>query len=98
VVVEMGLSDTYIGQLLLSATFVTDLATVAALPATPHGFRRCMSTSEISLPLRVSALGRSSPYDRERKPIGYQDDCQMILLKVPTMACRSSASTPVALP
>jgi Kef-type K+ transport system membrane component KefB len=31
VVVEMGLSDTAIGQLLLSATFVTDLGTVAAL-------------------------------------------------------------------
>lgn len=31
VIVEMGLSETAIGQLLLSATFVTDLATVAAL-------------------------------------------------------------------
>jgi Kef-type K+ transport system membrane component KefB len=31
VIVEMGLSGTAIGQLLLSATFVTDLATVAAL-------------------------------------------------------------------
>jgi Kef-type K+ transport system membrane component KefB len=31
VIVEMGLSDTDIGQLLLSATFVTDLATVGAL-------------------------------------------------------------------
>ena len=31
VIVEMGLSETGIGQLLLSATFVTDLATVAAL-------------------------------------------------------------------
>jgi len=31
VIVEMGLSDTPIGQLLLSSTFVTDLATVAAL-------------------------------------------------------------------
>lgn len=31
VIVEMGLSETRIGQLLLSATFVTDLATVAAL-------------------------------------------------------------------
>jgi Kef-type K+ transport system membrane component KefB len=31
VIVEMGLSETAIGQLLLSSTFVTDLATVAAL-------------------------------------------------------------------
>ena len=31
VIVEMGLSETDIGQLLLSATFVTDLATVTAL-------------------------------------------------------------------
>ena len=31
VIVEMGLSETAIGQLLLSATFVTDLATVTAL-------------------------------------------------------------------
>ncbi|MFN2518901.1 MAG: cation:proton antiporter [Jatrophihabitantaceae bacterium] len=31
VIVEMGLSDSAIGQLLLSSTFVTDLATVAAL-------------------------------------------------------------------
>ena len=31
VIVEMGLSETVIGQLLLSATFVTDLATVASL-------------------------------------------------------------------